>query len=131
MWGALELYSSHMAAVGYCLPPVTTLRTLTLTWLRAALAFQLCSCFELSQPFRVALAASTQLWILSPRLGPMHPFPFCFGALGGMPGLKCPWTGWEEWAGGGSGRAVASWAYVRAAAVLWAQGLSLPPPPFS
>lgn len=60
----------------------------------------------------------------------MHPFPFCFGALGGMPGLKCPWTGWEEWAGGGgSGRAVASWAYVRAVAALWAQGLSLLLPP--
>lgn len=26
----------------------------------------------------------------------MHPFPFCFGALGGMPGLKCPWTGWKR-----------------------------------
>lgn len=131
MWGALELYSSHMAAVGYCLPPVTTLRTLTLTWLRAALAFQLCSCFELSQPFRVALAASTQLWILSPRLGPMHPFPFCFGALGGMPGLKCPWTGWEEWAGGGAAEEL--WPLGPMSGLLLFSGLkvSASPPPHS
>ena len=71
-----------MATVGCCLPPMATLRTLTLTWLRVALAFQLCSCFELAQPLRVALAASTQLWILSPRLGPDAPLPFLLWSPG-------------------------------------------------
>lgn len=112
-------------------PPLAALRTLAPTWLHAALASQPCSFSELSQPLRVALAASTKLWILSPRLGPDAPLSFLLWSPGrhAWPQMLLNWLG--RVGGGPSGRALASWAYVRAAVALWAQGLSPPPPPHS